>query len=128
MWSAQRFARGELREAITDYKVLARGGGEEGAAAAAAPHPNANATTFNFIEAKPRTGRTHQIRVHLKAINHPVVCDKLYAPKHKSLLGFNRLALHARSIQFTDLDGKTIAAEAPYPADFSHAVAKIKGM
>lgn len=127
MWSAQRFARGELREAITDYKVLARGGGEgkEGAAAAAAPQPNAPATTFTFIEVKPRTGRTHQIRVHFKAINHPVVADKLYAPKHKALLGFKRLALHARSIQFVDLDGKTIVAEASYPADFSHAVASL---
>jgi 23S rRNA pseudouridine1911/1915/1917 synthase len=110
MWSAQRFARGELREAITDYRVLARG--ESGEA-------------VTFIEAKPHTGRTHQIRVHLKAINHPVVCDKLYAPKREPLLGFERLALHARSIQFEGIDGETVSVTAPYPADFEAAVAKI---
>jgi 23S rRNA pseudouridine1911/1915/1917 synthase len=104
LWSAQRFARGEMREAVTDYKVLERG------------------KDVTFVEARPHTGRTHQIRVHFKAINHPVVCDKLYAPKRESMLDFQRLALHARSIEFMDLDGKNISAEAPYPADFSRAV------
>ncbi len=108
LWSAQRFARGEMREAVTDYRVLVRGG-----------DAGADAT---FIEAKPHTGRTHQIRVHFKAINHPVVCDKLYAPKREPLLGFERLALHARSIEFRDTDGSVISATAPYPQDFALAV------
>ncbi len=104
LWSAQRGAKGVEREAITEYKVLARHKG------------------FSFFELKPKTGRTHQIRVHLKAINHPVVCDKLYAPKQKPALGFTRLALHSLSIEFTLPSGKPIKVEAPYPEDFKKAL------
>ncbi len=107
-WSAQRGARGQARPAVTDYHVRGRLGAEA-----------------TFLELEPHTGRTHQIRVHLKAINHPVVCDALYAPNHQPLLGFDRLALHARSIRFTDAAGQEIAAQAPYPADFQAAIAKI---
>lgn len=107
LWSAQRGGRGELREAITDYHVLFRGEG------------------FTFVEVKPKTGRTHQIRVHFKAINHPVVCDKLYAPKQKPMLGFERLALHARKLKLLNLDGKNIEVEAPYPLDFEKAIKEI---
>lgn len=107
MWSAQRGARGELREAVTYFKVLARS-------------PDAT-----LIEVSPKTGRTHQIRVHFKAINHPIVADKLYAPKREPLFGFTRPALHSRSISFTDSGGKKISAEAPYPEDFARAAAEI---
>lgn len=117
MWSAQRGARGELREAITHFKVLGRSVDEKSDA------ENANVT---FVEIEPKTGRTHQIRVHFKAINHPVVCDPLYAPKQPSLLGFDRLALHSRSIKFTSLDGKEIEVEAPYSTDFKKAVARFE--
>ncbi len=104
LWSAQRMARGEMREAITDYKVLERG------------------KEVTFLEAKPHTGRTHQIRVHLKAVNHPVVCDKLYAPKRGAILGFKRLALHARAIEFKDMDSSIVSTTAPYPEDFVQAI------
>ncbi len=118
MWSAQRFARGELREAITDYRVLARG--------QVPGDGRASEEGVTFLEAKPHTGRTHQIRVHLKAINHPVVCDKLYAPKRPPMLGFTRLALHARAIKFKDALGAEISATAPYPKDFANAIEAIK--
>ncbi|MBX4198315.1 RluA family pseudouridine synthase [Candidatus Parcubacteria bacterium] len=108
MWSAQRGARGELRDAITEFKVLERGKG------------------FSFLELKPKTGRTHQIRVHLKAINFPVVNDSLYAPKREAALGFHRLALHARSLAFTGLDGKKIKVEAPLPEDFEQALIELR--
>jgi 23S rRNA pseudouridine1911/1915/1917 synthase len=75
---------------------------------------------------KPKTGRTHQIRVHFKAINHPVVADKLYAPKLEAELGFKRLALHAKAIEFRGLHGKVIKANAPYPADFEKALKTLK--
>ncbi|HXK40105.1 MAG TPA: RluA family pseudouridine synthase [Candidatus Paceibacterota bacterium] len=101
--SAQRGARGVMRDAITQYRVLARG---EGA---------------TYLELRPKTGRTHQIRVHMKALNHPVVCDGLYAPDMPPLLGFSRLALHAASLSFTHPDGREMTIEAPFPDDFVRA-------
>jgi 23S rRNA pseudouridine1911/1915/1917 synthase len=92
------------REAITYFQVLKR------------------TPEVTFVEAKPKTGRTHQIRVHFKALHHPVVCDSLYAPSKPSLLGFSRLALHARSISFQDLAGKIHIIKAPYPEDFERAI------
>jgi 23S rRNA pseudouridine1911/1915/1917 synthase len=116
LWSAQRGARGEARDAVTEYKVLKR-----------TATGNIN-TGFSYIEVTPKTGRTHQIRVHMKAVNHPIVCDALYAPKQKPALGFTRLALHARSLEFTNLDpsnksgqAKKIKLEAPFPEDFVRA-------
>lgn len=104
LWSAQRGARGQMREAITEYKVLQKN--EE----------------FSFLEINLKTGRTHQIRVHLKAINHPVVGDKLYAPKRDYALGFERTALHAFSVEFSLLDGEKVKVEAPFPSDFQSAL------
>lgn len=106
LWSAGRGAKGKEREALTRYQVRARRGG------------------FSLVLAMPKTGRTHQIRVHLKAINHPVVCDKLYAPKRDCALGFARLALHARSLSFLLPGGKKVAAVAPFPEDFSRALSE----
>ncbi len=114
MWSAQRGARGQEREAVTEYKVLGR--------IPAARRGGDGNSGFSFLELKPKTGRTHQIRVHLKAINHPVVCDSLYAPKREPAFGFTRLALHAFSIKFTLPSGKQISVEASYPDDFKVAV------
>ena len=108
MWSAHSSARGTLRDAITEYRML---GFKDG---------------FSFVEARPRTGRTHQIRVHFKALNHPVVADPLYAPQsEKRMLGFKRLALHSKSIEFNLPGGKRITVEAPYPADFKNAIKKL---
>jgi 23S rRNA pseudouridine1911/1915/1917 synthase len=103
-WSAQRGARGKMREAVTLYKVLQRG------------------SESSYLEVGLETGRTHQIRVHLKAINYPVICDKLYAPNREPLLGFKRLALHASSISFMDRTGTSIKVEAPLPDDFQKAL------
>ena len=103
--SAERGARGEKREAVTYFQMLKRA--EDG--------------SVTFVEAKPKTGRTHQIRVHFKALHHPLVCDKLYAPNKPCLLDFNRLALHARAITFKTVGGKKVTIEAPYPEDFQKA-------
>lgn len=114
-WSAERFARGELRPAVTEYKVLARKEGEN--------HKIGEIPlNFSYIEAYPKTGRTHQIRVHFKAINHPVVADALYAPNHPQELGFDRVALHARSIEIEGPEGKMYRFEAPLPDDFVRAL------
>lgn len=103
-WSAQRGARGVLRDAITEYHVRERGSAQ------------------TYIEVRPKTGRTHQIRVHMKAINHPIVGDGLYAPKMPSVLGFKRLALHAEAITFVSVSGKEVSATAPLPADFERGL------
>ena len=106
-YSAERGAGGVLREALTEYTLLTQG------------------SEAAFVEVRPKTGRTHQIRVHFKALGHPVICDKLYAPRRLCILGFTRLALHARMLVFTHRDGATIAAEAPLPPDFEHALLEI---
>ena len=107
-WSAQRGARGEMREAITEYKVLKRfeKDGEQ----------------FSLVEVSPKTGRTHQIRVHFKYLNYPIVCDSLYAPNRACPLGFSRLALHAAEIKFTHPNGSKMNIEAPLPEDFNHVL------
>lgn len=108
LYSAQRFARGQMRDAVTEYRVLQRG----------AEH--------TYLSLAPKTGRTHQLRVHLKAINHPIVCDALYAPKRPCALGFSRLALHAHTISFTTPSGKKISVESPLPEDFQRALTLMK--
>ena len=107
-WSAERGARGEKREAITYFQVIKKN------------------TEASFVEAKPKTGRTHQIRVHFKALQHPVVCDKLYAPGKPAILGFERLALHARQVSFKDTKGVRQTVIAEYPEDFKNALENMK--
>lgn len=102
-WSAQRGARGEMREAITHYKVTSSG------------------KDYSLVEVSPKTGRTHQIRVHFKAINYPLVADSLYSPGRENTLGFERLALHSKEVTYKDIKGKKHTIEAPYPKDFEKA-------
>lgn len=103
-YSASRGARGEMRDAVTHYKVLKRF--QEGV------------QKFTYLEVMPKTGRTHQIRVHMKAIDHPVVCDILYNPKGLCPKGIKRMALHAKSIEFKDLKGNVVKIESPLPKEF----------
>jgi len=59
-------------------------------------------TKFSLLDINPKTGRTHQIRVHLFAINHPVVGDKLYKSKKYKPAEINRMFLQAYYLKFTD--------------------------
>ncbi|MDE2173512.1 MAG: RNA pseudouridine synthase [Patescibacteria group bacterium] len=97
--SAQPKAKGRLREARTLYEVL--GEAEECA----------------MLKVNPETGRTHQIRVHLKAIHHPVVGDALYAPNHPAALGISRLGLHAYALDIPLPGGTHAIITAPIPKD-----------
>ncbi|MFA6050678.1 MAG: RluA family pseudouridine synthase [Candidatus Paceibacterota bacterium] len=106
-WATGTRTRGELRDALTRFKVVGRGEG------------------CSLAEVWPQTGRTHQIRVHMQAIGHPIVADSLYAPTKESVFGFKRLALHASRIVFTDLKGKSQEVLAPFPADFESAIKAI---
>ncbi len=103
-YSASRGARGEMRDATTQYKVLKR---------------FESPTKFTYIEVYPKTGRTHQIRVHMKSVDHPVACDPLYNPGTPCPKGFKRMALHAKSIEFTGPKGDVIKVESPLPKEFA---------
>jgi len=110
MWTAGRGAREPIREAVTEYVVLNRFTDKEG-------------QQFSYVEAYPKTGRTHQIRVHMRYINHPVVSDPLYRGTKEMALGMKRLALHAYAITFRTENGELQTVEAPLPTDFKKAVA-----
>jgi 23S rRNA pseudouridine1911/1915/1917 synthase len=104
--SAQRGAKGALRDAITDWEVIGQN------------------ETHAYLRVLPKTGRTHQIRVHLKAIGRPIICDELYAPEQLlqgENLGFTRLALHAYSIAFVLPCGEEKTIIASLPLDFIEA-------
>ncbi len=103
--SAQPKAKGRLREAVTRYEVI--GEKEEGG------------ERYALLKLSPETGRTHQLRVHLKAIHHPIVGDALYAPNRPSALGITRLALHAASIDLPLPSGSRATVEAPLPSDLA---------
>ena len=73
---------------------------------------------FTYLLALPHTGRTNQIRVHLNAINHPIVGDALYAARlreEKSKIKLKRVFLHATKLSFTDLTGKKKVFESKLP-------------
>ncbi len=104
-WYSRPTTWGDRRAAITDWKVLERITDEKGNKA-------------SVLEIEPKTGRTHQIRVHFASIGHPLVADHLYAPESPSLFGFHRPALHAVSVTFDLPSGKRAHFEAPLPLDF----------
>jgi 23S rRNA pseudouridine1911/1915/1917 synthase len=98
-----RLAHG--RQAITTYQVLKR------------------FDKFTLLEVKIGTGRTHQIRVHLASIKHPVVGDKLYGAPASEL---GRYFLHARQITFTSPStGERITVAAPLPSDLEQCLSSL---
>ncbi len=80
---------------------------------------------FTLLEIKPQTGRTHQIRVHLASIGHPVMGDKFYGRGCDSL-GLERQFLHASSIEFSSARGERIKIEASLPDDFKKVILNLK--
>ena len=99
-------AGGKLRPSLTEYKVLER---------------FANNT---YLEAYPKTGRTHQIRAHFKYLNHVVSGDKLYGSKFE---GITRQALHAWSLGFTHPNsGRRLHLQAPLPEDLTTLLASLR--
>ncbi len=106
-WGVARAGEGKKhRAAVTEWRVLARGQDRE----VGAP--------VSFVALSPKTGRTHQLRVHLKHLGHPVITDPLYAAGQPLLLGFTRPALHALSLSLTLPSTETRTFEAPLPHDF----------
>ncbi|HEX7047861.1 MAG TPA: 23S rRNA pseudouridine(1911/1915/1917) synthase RluD [Gammaproteobacteria bacterium] len=107
------------REAVTHYRVIRR------------------FRAHTHVAVQLETGRTHQIRVHLAHVRHPVVGDPVYGrrlalPKNPSpelietLRGFRRQALHARRLSFTHpIDERELVFEAPLPADMQSLLAAL---
>lgn len=114
MRSAQRGAKGTIREATTNWECLSKGEYKD--------------EPYSYLKLIPETGRMHQLRVHLKAVDRPIVCDALYAGKkieQSNNLGLNRLALHAHVLVFVLPSGGREKFEAPIPPEFAEAVALI---
>ena len=91
-----------------------------------------------LVRLAPKTGRTHQIRVHMAAIGCPVLCDALYSGRsviEPALLGLppgppviQRQALHAQQISIDHpLTGERLQLEAPLPADMEQLLALLRG-
>lgn len=101
--TAERGAAGVLRDAVTEWKLITQN------------------SAFAYLRIFPKTGRTHQIRVHLKSITHPIVGDKLYAGKagkRNPVLPHAPLMLHAYAITLTIPSGGQKTFTAPLPPAF----------
>jgi 23S rRNA pseudouridine1911/1915/1917 synthase len=83
-----------------------------------------------LLEVRLETGRTHQIRVHLAAMGHPLVGDPFYGadPKLAQRLGLARQWLHAQALEFDHpVTGLPVRVESEYPADLTAALALLRG-
>ena len=99
---------------------------------------------FSWIKFKILTGRTHQIRVHMKFLGNPIACDPLYGDGKPVFISqlksryklsqseeeerplLNRLALHAAELKFKTMDGKEVFLEAPLPKDLKAIVNQLR--
>jgi len=80
---------------------------------------------YTLLKVEPKTGRTHQIRIHLASIGFPVAGDKIYGFKGASQKLFKRQMLHAQTISFLTPQGKLLEIEAPLPQDFAFALQQL---
>lgn len=110
-----KLSYGVQRDAVTMYKVLA-----------SKPYEADVAEPVSYVEVFPKTGRTHQIRVHFASVGRPIIGDKLYGTGRPNLLGFERLALHALSLAITHPNGEEMVFVAPLPEDFKRAEVELQ--
>lgn len=99
------------REAITNYQLLE------------------SFKTFSLLQAEPKTGRTHQIRVHFAFLGCPLAGDTLYASRRSAgikLPGLNRHFLHATRLTLQLPSGKTRAFESPLPPSLASVLAELR--
>ena len=95
------------REAITDYEVLERFG------------------KYTLVRCKLRTGRTHQIRVHMEYLGYPLVGDPKYSPM-KTPFAIKGQALHSHTLEFTHpRTGERMKFEAPLPEDMHKIITRL---
>lgn len=108
--SAMPGAKGTLREAVTQWECIGTGRYKD--------------EHFSYMKLKPQTGRTHQLRVHLRAIERPIVGDVLYGEHvlaQSSNLEFTRMALHAHTLEIALPSGEEGRFLAPLPTEFERA-------
>lgn len=91
-------APNKARHAVTNWEVLKR------------------YTDFTLFSVMPKTGRTHQIRVHLSSIGHPIVCDSIYGKKKTCPANLGRLFLHAYFLAVPISESKLLEFEVELPA------------
>ena len=80
-----------------------------------------------WVELQPQTGRTHQLRVHMAAIGHPIVGDAKYGGAESFLTGgiSRKMHLHARRLKIDGMDGKPIDYSAELPPHFAESLATL---
>lgn len=114
------------KESITEYEVLEK------------------FKLYSWMQFRILTGRTHQIRVHMKFLGHPIVCDDLYGDGKPVFISqlksryklsqseeeerplLNRLALHSSQLSFTGINGEAYNLEAPLPKDLRATLNQLK--
>ncbi len=97
------------KEAVTHYRVLEQ------------------FKQFTYIECRLETGRTHQIRVHMKSIGHPVLGDDVYGPSRCPFSGLQGQTLHAMKLGFIHpTTGEYLEVEAPLPEYFEELLRKLR--
>jgi len=113
------------KESLTDYEVLE------------------DLKIYSLVQFRIHTGRTHQIRVHMQDLGHPIVCDPVYGDGKPILVSslkskfklskdveeerpiLNRLALHSYQLSFKGMDEKEVSLEAPLPKDMRATLQQI---
>ena len=99
------------REAITHYKVLERFG------------------DYTYIQCELETGRTHQIRVHMASIGHPLLGDEVYGPKKCPFKGLQGQTLHARTLGIIHPStGEYLEVNAPLPEYFIELLDRLRNI
>ena len=100
------------KEAVTHFKVLNR--------------YTTNKGSYTLLEIKIDTGRTHQIRVHMAEIGHPVIGDSVYS-NGKNEFGVEGQCLHAKRLEFVHpITGKEMKLEAPLPKYFQNIIVQLE--
>ena len=106
------------RDAVTEFQVVERFGAKQ------------SGDEVTLVEVQPQTGRTHQIRVHLASLGHPVLGDEAYGGRKVCVLGdmaIERPMLHARTLGFTHpATGQSLEYAVPPPADMERLLERLR--
>lgn len=117
-WTTKASARGTMRDAVTRFTVKKKFSRDSLDTEAVQDKEK-----YAVVDLYPQTGRTHQLRVHMSHIGHPIVGDPIYSGKKATVLPIERTALHAEQITFTAPNGKELVVQAPIPDDIIQAQA-----